>query len=276
MSLPVALLGLSTARPPFDLLQDAVVAAARRLFDAQFPGFERMAPVFRTAGIRTRQFQLMMPLDWYLEPRSWPERTAAYLDGATDLFIQAAEAALAEAGVDGGEVDAVVTISSTGIATPSLEARAMARLGLRRDVARVPVFGLGCAGGATGLALAARLARSEPGATVLLVAVELCSLAFRPEAPTKADIVATALFGDGAAACVLRAGDGGFAQAVSAAEHTRPDTLDIMGHSPVRARALPAGDGSNARRPGPGGGRRRPFHLPPRRHEGDRGAGGRP
>ena len=227
MTCPVALMGLSTARPPFDLPQQVVVEAARRLFAPQFPAFDRMAPVFATAGVRTRQS--VMPLEWYLEPRTWPERTAAYLDGATDLFVQAAANALTEAGLAGPDIDIVVTVSSTGIATPSLEARAMARLDLRSDIARVPVFGLGCAGGATGLALAARLARSQPGATVLLVAVELCSLAFRTEAPTKADIVATALFGDGAAACVLRAGGAGFAQVVSAAEHTWPDSLDVMG-----------------------------------------------
>jgi alkylresorcinol/alkylpyrone synthase len=227
MNTPVGLLGLATASPPHDLPQEAVAEAARRLFEPQFPGFERMAQVFRTAGVRARQS--IMPIDWYLEPRGWPERTAAYLEGATDLFVQAAERALAEAGVNGSDVDIIVTVSSTGIATPSLEARAMGRLGFRPDAARVPVFGLGCAGGATGLALAARLARSEPGARVLFVCVELCSLAFRVDEPSKADIVATALFGDGAAACVLQAGEDGFAAAVDAAEHTWPDTLDVMG-----------------------------------------------
>jgi len=227
MSSPVGLLSLATARPPHDLPQDAVAQVARSLFAPQFPGYGRMAQVFRTAGVRTRQS--VMPIEWYLEPRGWPERSAAYLEAGTELFVQAAEAALAEAGLKGAEVDIIVTVSSTGIATPSLEARAMGRLGFRRDAARVPVFGLGCAGGATGLALAARLARSEPGAVVLFVCVELCSLAFRIDEPSKADIVATALFGDGAAACVLRAGEAGFAAADGAAEHTWPNTLDIMG-----------------------------------------------
>src|SRR6185369_18011703 len=101
--------------------------------------------------------------------KDWPQRTQAYTAGAVDLFARAAEAALAEAGLTGAEVDAIVTVSSTGIATPSLEARAMQRLGFRPDAARIPVFGLGCAGGATGLSLAARLAAAEPGATVLVV-----------------------------------------------------------------------------------------------------------
>ena len=224
---PVALLSVATASPPHSLTQAQVTEIARELFAERFPHFDRMAPVFATAGVRTRQ--VARPLEWYLQPRGWPERTEAYLEVAVDLFAEAAEKALAEAGLKGPDVDIIVTVSSTGVATPSLEARAMGRMGFRPDAARVPVFGLGCAGGATGLGLAGKLAAASPGAVVLLVAVELCSLAFRLDGLSKADIVATALFGDGAAACVLRSGDGGFASLVHAEERTWPDTLDIMG-----------------------------------------------
>ena len=224
---PVALLALSTASPPNILRQDEVAAAARSLLQDRFPGFDRMAPVFSTAGIDTRQSA--MPIDWFFEPRGWPERTEVYLRVAVDLFVEAATRALNEAELTGGEVDAVVTVSSTGIATPSLEARAMDRMGFRPDAARVPVFGLGCAGGTTGLGLAAKLARATPGGVVLLVVVELCTLSFRMDNLSKADIVATALFGDGAAACVLRTGEDGFARIEGSAEHTWPDTLNIMG-----------------------------------------------
>ena len=227
MASPVALLALATATAPYTLGQGDARRVAESLFGDQFPQFERMAKVFVTAGVRERQ--LVRPIEWYLTPRGWPERTEAYLVGAVDLFAEAARRALAEAGLAGSDVDIIVTVSSTGIATPSLEARAMARLGFRPDAVRVPVFGLGCAGGVTGLGLAAKLAAATPGAVVLFVAVELCSLAFRLDDLGKADIVATALFGDGAAACVLRAGDGGFATVRSSAEHTWPDTLDIMG-----------------------------------------------
>lgn len=224
---PVALLSLATASPPFTLAQAEVEQVARDLFSDRFPQFERMAPVFTTAGVRTRQ--VVRPIEWYLQPRGWPERTEVYLESAVDLFVEAAGKALDEAGLTGPDVDVIVTVSSTGIATPSLEARAMARMGFRPDAARVPVFGLGCAGGATGLGLAGKLAAATPGAVVLFVAVELCSMAFRMDELTKADIVATALFGDGAAACVLRAGDGGIATLTHTAERTWPDTLDIMG-----------------------------------------------
>ncbi|MEO8927135.1 MAG: type III polyketide synthase, partial [Caulobacteraceae bacterium] len=163
-------------------------------------------------------------------PRSWPQRTAAYLAGATDLFVDAAQKALARAGLTAGEIDTIVTVSSTGIATPSLEARAMGRMAFRDDVSRVPVFGLGCAGGVTGLSVAARLAKAAPGSVVLFVCVELCTLAARLDELTPANMVATALFGDGAAACVLCAGAGQGLRTVEAAgEHTWPDTIDVMG-----------------------------------------------
>ena len=161
---------------------------------------------------------------------------------------QAAERALAKAGVAARDVDVVVTVSSTGIATPSLDARIGKRLGFRQSISRVPVFGLGCAGGVSGLSIAARMARGEPGAIVLVVAVELCTLAFRRDRGTKADVVAAALFGDGAAAAVLQvqSGDGAAARIGMAREHTWPATLDIMGWSVdpigfgvVLSRALP-------------------------------------
>ncbi len=227
MTHPVALLSLATASPPHELAQTDAERVARDVLGRRFRHFDRMASVFTTAGIRSRQ--LVRPIEWYLEPRGWPERTEAYQQGAVDLFVAAATRALDEAALKGSDVDVIVTVSSTGIATPSLEAHALGAMGFRPDAARVPVFGLGCAGGVTGLALASKLALATPGAVVLFVAVELCSLAFRMDNLDKADIVATALFGDGAAACVMRAGGGGFAQIVGAAERTWPDTIDIMG-----------------------------------------------
>jgi alkylresorcinol/alkylpyrone synthase len=222
-----SLLSLAVATPPYELRQSEAAAIAREVFSSRYPEFRRLSGVFNTAGIETRQ--LVQPPEWYLEARGWPERTQAYLDGACDLFVDAAGRALEAAGCAAAEVDTVVTVSSTGIATPSLEARVAGRLGLRADVHRVPVFGLGCAGGVQGLAIADRLARADPGATVLVVAVEICSTAFRLDELTKANIVATALFGDGAAAAVLRTGEDGLARVEGAGEHLWPDTLQIMG-----------------------------------------------
>lgn len=224
---PVSILSLATETPPHILSQAEALDVARELIGAHFADFERLSAVYANAGIQYRQ--LAMPIDWYRSPRSFQERAAVYLEVALDLFVRAAERALAEADLRAQDIDTIVTVSSTGIATPSLEARAMARLPFRTDVARVPVFGLGCAGGPTGLGLASKLARVAPGSNVLFVTVELCSLALRTDKPDKADIVSTALFGDGAAACVLRSGEDGFVQIAGSAEKTWNDTLDIMG-----------------------------------------------
>jgi alkylresorcinol/alkylpyrone synthase len=197
------------------------------MFAGRYGDFDRLSAVFNTAGITQRHSA--RPLEWYLQPRGWPERTSAYLDVARTLFIEAAQQALKRAGVLAADVDTVVTVSSTGIATPSLEARAAVEMGFRSDIRRVPIFGLGCAGGVSGMSLAANLAAAHPGTVVLMVAVELCTLSFRLDELTKANIVATALFGDGAAACVLKAGEAGIAQVEASGEHLWADTLDIMG-----------------------------------------------
>ena len=227
---PIAtLVSLATAVPDHVILQPEAAALAARMFEHRTPDYGRLAGVFASAGIRRRYS--VRPLDWFAHPRGWEERTAAYLEGAGRLFDAVARKAIAGAGLAPRDVDAIVTVSSTGIATPTLEARAARGLGLRPDVRRIPIFGLGCAGGATGLAVASSLAVAEPGRNVLLVVLELCTLAFRLDKPTKANVVATALFGDGAAACVLRAGavTGGLARIEGSGEHLWPDTTDIMG-----------------------------------------------
>ncbi len=197
------------------------------MFSARYEDFERLSKVFTTSGIERRQS--VKPMEWYRQSLGWPERTEAFIAGGEALFIAAAQRALASAGLSGSDVDTVVMVSSTGVATPSLEARVSAAMGFRSDISRVPVFGLGCAGGVSGLSIGARLAEARPGTNVLVVVIELCTLSFRLDLLTKANIVATALFGDGAAACVLRAGDGGLAAIEATGEHTWPDTLDIMG-----------------------------------------------
>src|SRR5580700_10320919 len=224
-----ALVSLATSVPPHVFLQKDVLPAAWDGFGSRFPEFERFSSIFSNTGIIKRH--AVKPFDWYLEPRTWPERTEAFLEGAEALFVEVAEKALADADLTGRDIDTIVTVTSTGIATPSLEARVARRMGFRSDVMRVPVFGLGCAGGASGLSIASRLAQARPGSNVLLVTIELCSLALRHDELTKANIIAISLFGDGAAAAVLRAGDGGATQIENAGEHLWPDTLDVMGWS---------------------------------------------
>jgi alkylresorcinol/alkylpyrone synthase len=224
-----ALVSLATSVPPYQFQQSEILQVARGLMADRYPEFDTLASLFANTGIRHRYG--VKPIEWYLERRGWPERTKAFLEGAEKLFVHVAQNALARANLTGSDIDTVVTVCSTGIATPTLEARVAGLMGFRDDVARVPVFGLGCAGGVSGLSIAARLAQSRPGTNVLLVALELCTLAVRHEELTKANVVAASLFGDGAAAVVLRAGDGGTTRVEASGEKLWPDTLDIMGWS---------------------------------------------
>src|SRR5262249_23027365 len=158
------LLSVATAAPPHVIAQRDVIAGVRKVFSSQFEDFERIAAVFASAGIFERC--IAKPEEWYYGANGWPEGTGGYHQGALALIIEAAARALDRAGIAADAVDTVVTVSSTGIATPSLEARAMRALGFRSDVRRVPVFGLGCAGGVAGLALGAELAMGRPGSVV--------------------------------------------------------------------------------------------------------------
>jgi alkylresorcinol/alkylpyrone synthase len=222
----VSLIGLGCAVPPHELPQTLAEDTARALLGPRYPEFERTASSFQGSGVETRY--CVVPIDWFDHGKRWSERNAAYLAGATDLFIQAARKALDAAGLRGDQIDTVVTVSTTGIATPSLEARAHTQMGFRHDIQRVPVFGLGCAGGVSGLALARQLALAAPGSRVLMVAVETCSLSFRTDRMQKADIIATVLFGDGAAAAVLST-DGDGPQVGAGHQVLWPDSLAIMG-----------------------------------------------
>ncbi len=221
------LLSLSTAVPPHVLKTADVIREASAIFAGRHIDFERLMPVFANTGIECRYS--VRPYHWFRAEQGWPERTQAFIEGASALFREAASSALQQAGVAASEIDTIVTVSSTGVATPSIEARVMHGMGFRDCVRRVPVFGLGCAGGVSGLSLASRLAMAEPGSKVLLVVIELCTLAFRPDEMTKSNIVATALFGDGAAACVVSTKGQGHGAIEHAGEHTWPGTVDVMG-----------------------------------------------
>jgi len=222
-----SLLSLATAVPPFVVEQSEAKARAREAFGGSKPLFDRLSGVFDNAGIARRH--IVAPPDWYMSSHGWHDRNTVYLEAAEKLFIDAAAAAIEKAGLKPDEIDGVVTVSTTGIATPSLEARCAKRVGLREDVRRVPVFGLGCAGGVNGLSLASRLATADPGSIWLFVTVETCSISIRLDSDDPAAIVATALFGDGAAAAVVTSGTHSLAHITGSAEKQWPDTLRIMG-----------------------------------------------
>ena len=221
-----SLLSLATAVPPHVVEQSEAKAVAREAFGRKNL-FDRLSGVFDNAGIARRN--IVAPLDWYIGDHGWKDRNAVYLEAAEKLFIEAATTAIERAGLTPDQIDGIVAVSTTGIATPSLEARAFSKIGFRPDVRRVPVFGLGCAGGVNGLSIASRMAAADPESMWLFVTVETCSISIRLDSDDPAAVVATALFGDGAAAAVVTSGRHSLARITGSAEKLWPDTQRIMG-----------------------------------------------
>jgi alkylresorcinol/alkylpyrone synthase len=219
------LLALKSAVPPYVLEQSDVVVRAGRLFGER-RDVERLMPIFGNTGIDRRYS--CVPIDWYNDDHGWQDRTKLYVSNAVDLFEKVANDLLEEAKLTIDDIDAIVVSSTTGIATPSLDALVIERMQLRRDIRRLPIFGLGCAGGVVGLSRAADLATARPGSRVLFLVVELCALTFRKNDLTKSNFVATALFGDGAAGAILST-DGDGPAFGAGGEYTWPNSLGIMG-----------------------------------------------
>ncbi|MEO3782315.1 3-oxoacyl-[acyl-carrier-protein] synthase III C-terminal domain-containing protein [Actinocorallia sp. B10E7] len=183
----------------------------------------------RNVGVEFRH--LALPIQRYIEISDFGEANDAYVDSALDLGAEAAGTAIAEAGLDPRDIDLILLVSTTGVAAPSLDARLVERLGLRHDVKRLPLFGLGCAGGAAGLARAHDYLRGWPEHTALLLSVELCSLTLQRDDFSVANFVGSALFGDGAAAAVAcgaaRKTDG--PAVVATRSRFYPGTRHVMG-----------------------------------------------
>jgi len=224
------LAGIGTANPPHALDQRWAQALAEEVLSRESPELARMTAVFEHSGVRTRF--LARPLEWYLEPRGWKDRTDAFIETGLELLERAARRALDEAGLTPQDLDGLILVTSTGLSTPSLDARLANRLRLRPDIVRLPVWGLGCAGGVAGLARAADLATARPRGRFLVLALELCSLAFLRTKIEKKAIVAASLFGDGCAAILVEGdaiADERDPHWRGAASHQWPDTEYVMG-----------------------------------------------
>jgi len=174
-----------------------------------------------SARVGTRH--LALPIEQYGELAGFTAANDAFLSVAVDLGCEAALAALSDAGLRPSDVDIVVSTTVTGIAVPSLDARIAARIGMRPDVKRVPIIGLGCLAGAAGVARLHDFLRGWPTSVAMLVSVELCSLTVQRQDPSAANMIAAGLFGDGAAAVVAVGSDH-----PSAA--VGPQVVDSMSH----------------------------------------------
>ncbi|GAB2599790.1 3-oxoacyl-[acyl-carrier-protein] synthase III C-terminal domain-containing protein [Streptomyces capparidis] len=209
--------------------EDITATFVEHCLPEQHPARRTTARIGRNTGVRTRHFCL--PLERYPALTDFTESNALWLEHALDLGEAALLAALDAAGTAPREVDLLVGTTVTGLAVPSLDARLAARVGLREDVTRLPLFGFGCAGGAAGLARVLDWLRHRPDGVAVLLAVELCSLTFQPGDAGPANLVATSLFGDGAAAVVAVGADRAAAgpRLISSRSRLHPGTLDAMG-----------------------------------------------
>lgn len=217
------LLAIGTALPPHRLTQGEVLAILAAAKGKALP--LRMAEILGNTGIEQRH--IAMPPEYYFGERSWADRARVYEETAADLFQAAAAKALERAGLAPADIGQIVYVSTTGTMTPSLPSRMIAAMGFGRDTRCVPLFGYGCAGGVIGLGVAADLFRASPDKPVLLVSLELCSIAYDHARMDKKDMVALALFADGCAAAVI--GDGAGPELSAFAIHVWPDTLEMMG-----------------------------------------------
>ncbi|MGW3662072.1 type III polyketide synthase [Streptomyces sp. NPDC005141] len=185
----------------------------------------------RSAKVGTRHMTL--PLEEYEALDGFGAANDVFITAATDMGAKAVREALRAAGLSAADVDLLIFTSVTGIATPSIDARLAGRLGLRPDVKRLPLFGLGCAGGAAGLSRMHDYLLGRPDQVAVLLSVELCSLTFQRDDASLANMVATGLFGDGAAAVVAcgarRTGEADGPTIVDTRSRLYPDTGRIMG-----------------------------------------------
>jgi alkylresorcinol/alkylpyrone synthase len=196
------------------------------------PGFLRFA---QTAGVDNRS--LALPLARYPQLTGFTEANDAYLEVAVDLGEQAIRKALAAANIEPHEVDTIVMVSSTGIAVPTIDARLMSRIGLRPNIKRVPLFGLGCVAGAAGMARVYDYLRGYPDDVAVLLSVELCSLTLQRDDTSIPALIGVSLFGDGAAAVVVTGANrtplGSNAhqgpRVLATCSRVIPETVDVMG-----------------------------------------------
>jgi alkylresorcinol/alkylpyrone synthase len=229
------LIAVATAVPPHIVEQKDARRFAEKLFSDMLRVDPRLLEVFENSEIQKRHTSA--PLEWFGEKHTFAERNRLYIETAIDLGTTVAKRVLERAQLSVGDIDHVIFVSSTGISTPSIDALIANRIGFRPNCRRTPIWGLGCAGGAAGLAHARDFALAHPDTRVLFIALELCTLTFLNGDLSKRNLIAASLFGDGAAAVVVE----GSGVARVGARPARPlalrashstlwmDTIDVMG-----------------------------------------------
>ncbi len=232
------IISVSIYKPPHEIKQQQAVELTRALFSDKFTDIERLLKVFDNGDIKTRN--ICMPLNWFEKEHDFKERNDLYINHAVNYGVEAVKSCLEGDNmlpkiVEPDEIDAIFFVSSTGISTPSIEARIMNLIPFRDDTKRIPIWGLGCAGGAAGISRAFEYCLAYPEANVLVLSVELCSLTFQKDDYSKSNLIGASLFSDGVA-CALVTGSKSNIKVnqpkpkiIATASKFMPDSEDVMG-----------------------------------------------
>lgn len=221
---------LSKIEFPHKVDQQKVKEYAKEFFLPHFPEAEKLISVFDNTEIKFRNF--CKPLESYASHDSFQKKNTEYVRCSLEYSILAIEECLTKANLKKEDVTDIIFVSSTGLATPSIDALIVNKLRLNANINRMAIFGLGCAGGVSGMAKACALAQANPDAIVLLVAVELCSLTFLSTDFSKSNFVASSLFSDGIAACIVKGDNyktGHQIKFIGSGSKLYYDSLDVMG-----------------------------------------------
>jgi alkylresorcinol/alkylpyrone synthase len=215
---------------PYKIAQQEVKEQAQIMFSKDFPQTNRLIFAFDNTEIKTRNF--CKPLSFYTSNTTFEQRNLEYINTSLEYSVQAIEDVVKKAGIDKNGITDILFVSTTGLATPSMDALIINKLRLNPHVRRMPLWGLGCAGGVSGMAKANAIAKADPSAVVLLVAVELCSLTLIKNDYSKSNFIGSSLFSDGIAACIIKGDDHGTNQALTyfdASSKLYYDSLEVMG-----------------------------------------------
>ena len=220
---------MATAFPKYCYTQREVADALKAQWDDRVPNPGILSRMMSRVGVDKRHF--VLPLDAYLPMDTWGKANNQWIQAAVELAESALLKAVESAGLTLDNIGAIFFVSVTGIASPSIEARLINRIKLPLHVKRIPIFGLGCVAGAAGIARAADYVRAFPNQAAALISVELCSLTWQRDDLTVANLISSALFGDGAAAVIVAGAElnSGGPQVLASCSSFYPNTEHVMG-----------------------------------------------
>lgn len=226
--------------PPYEIEQETVKKLVKNIFTKKNRKLDRLMPSFDNAKVEQRQ--LVVNNEWFLKSHTFTDKNKLYVDNAIKLSLEAIDNCLKDdeflkKTLPYEAIDLIVFVSSTGIATPSIDAHLLNNRAFREDVVRMPLWGLGCGGGAAGISRAYEWLKYQTDKVALVICCELCSLTFQNDDISMSNMIGTALFGDGVGACLLIGEDSKYTSylkdnrlAIKATSSlTKKDTIDIMG-----------------------------------------------